>query len=76
MIKLTSTLLLCTLMLGCATTPHANIGLPERPTLLPISQMEWERMSEKMQDTIQFNDIALKKYARRLESRIELHDAK
>lgn len=74
MIKLTATLLLFSLMLGCASTPHVEIGLPDRPVLLPISQMQWERMTPDLQDTIQHNDIALKKWGRKLEARIRLHD--
>jgi len=36
--------------------------------------MQWERMSPDLQDTIQHNDIALKKWGRKLEARITLHD--
>lgn len=59
---------------GCATTTHIPIGLPDRPVLLPISQLQWERMAPDLQDTVQYNDIALKKWGKKLEARIILHD--
>ena len=59
---------------GCASTTHIPIGLPDRPVLVPIMQVEWERLSPTMQDTIQHNDLALKAWGKKLEGRIELHD--
>ncbi len=60
---------------GCASTPvDVKIGLPDRPVLVPILQVEWERLSPAMQDTIQHNDIALKQWGKKLEERIKLHD--
>ena len=72
--KLTSTLLLCALMLGCASTPDVKIGLPDRPILIPITQLQWEQLSPDMQDTIQHNDLSLKAWGKKLEGRIILHD--
>lgn len=59
---------------GCTSTPHVNIGLPDRPVLVPITQLQWERMSPDTQDTIQHNDLALKAWGKKLEGRIRLHD--
>ena len=73
--KYLAILAILTIFEGCASTPvDVKIGLPDRPVLVPILQVEWERLSPAMQDTIQHNDISLKKWGRKLEERIILHD--
>lgn len=60
---------------GCCHTPvDPTIGLPPRPVLIDVDQALWERLPPEAQDTWTHNDLALKEYARKLESRIKLHD--
>ena len=59
---------------SCASTPDVKIGLPDRPVLIPITQLQWEQLSPDMQDTIQHNDLSLKAWGKKLEARIKLHD--
>jgi len=60
---------------GCATPIDTSIGVPPRPNLIPISQLDWKRIRPETQDVIQHNDLALKEHIRKLEGRIILHDA-
>lgn len=60
---------------GCASCPiPVTIDLPPRPTLIPVSQEMWNRVPLEAQDIWSENDLALKKYAARLEARVAAHN--
>lgn len=60
---------------GCASCPiPVTIDLPPRPSLIPVSQELWNRVPLEAQDIWSENDLALKKYAARLEARVAAHN--
>lgn len=63
------------LLAGCCHAPvdHA-IGLPPRPHLEPLEAELQADIPAHALKIIAGNDSALKEYAKRLESRIRLHD--
>ncbi len=67
-------LLISLLLAGCASTPDHQIGLPDRPDLIPVPQEVWATVPTDAQDLWILNDLALKEWGKKLESRIILHD--
>jgi hypothetical protein len=60
---------------GCASNPvEPPIGIPARPNLIAINQVQWNTISPDIQDIIRVNDLQLKLAIRKLEERIRLHD--
>ncbi len=60
---------------GCASNPiEPPIGIPARPILIAINQVQWNTISPDIQDIIRVNDLALKQAIRKLELRIAIHD--
>lgn len=59
---------------SCCSAVDTKIGTPARPDLIPITQEQWERTPEDVQDIVSTNDLALKQHIRILESRIAIHD--
>ena len=60
---------------GCASTPvEPPIGVPVRPNLIAINQVQWDRIPPDIQDIIRVNDLQLKLAIAKLESRIKIHD--
>lgn len=60
---------------GCCANPIAStIDLPPRPELLPMTQQQWESIPPDVGDIVDYNTLELKTYAKRLESRIRIHN--
>ena len=61
---------------GCATPAPvcAPISLPSRPDLIATSQEIWDKVDPEAQQIWVSNDLSLKAYAKRLESRIKIHN--
>lgn len=75
MVKYLGILAILTLGSGCCSTPsYVEIDIPARPELIPLTQEAWDRMPPEAQDTVQYNDLALKEYARKLEARIKAYN--
>jgi hypothetical protein len=74
-IKYLTIFLTLTIISGCAGTPvEPPIGIPARPNLIAINQVQWNTISPDIQDIIRVNDLQLKLAIRKLEERIRLHD--
>ncbi len=68
-------LLTLTIFSGCASNPiEPPIGVPTRPNLIAINQVQWARIPPDIQDIIRVNDLQLKLAIAKLESRIKIHD--
>lgn len=75
MVKYLAIFAILTIGSGCCSTPaHSPITLPPRPILEPIEQELWIEIPEHTKRIITSNDLALKEYAARLESRIRIHN--
>lgn len=60
---------------GCASCPpHVAIGLPDRPHLEPLEAELQREIPPHALQIISENDIKLKEYALKLESRIRIHN--
>ena len=60
---------------SCASAPvEPPIGIPARPNLIAINQIQWNTLSPDIQDIIRVNDLQLKAAIAKLESRIRIHD--
>ncbi len=72
--KLLLCLILTTIGNGCATFVDSPIGIPPRPTLVPLPIEMQHQIPVDALDIIAVNDAALKHHIRRLEGRISVHD--
>ena len=72
MVRVLTITAIVAILSGCASCPvPVTIDKPARPDLIPMSSDLWQQIPLEAQDTITHNDLALKRYAKQLEARID-----